>query len=211
MRIASHYKLFALAALVVLVYALPVLAAADPHAPADAHGEKKGGLDFTGIKRWDLGIYTLVVFGLLMFIVNKFAWPHIKTGLEKRETNIRSALDEARKDRADAEARLTDAKKQLAEAAQQAKAILDEARKDADALRAEQREAGVKDAEAERERAKRETASKQEAMTKEVQQQAVELAVLIATKAIRQQVTIQNQSDLLNESIAELKTNASRA
>ena len=109
------------------------------------------------------------------------------------------------------QARLADAKKQLAEAAQQAKAILDEARKDAEALRAEQREAGVKDAEVERERAKRETASKQEAMTKEVQQQAVELAVLIASKAIRQQVSIQNQNDLLDESIAELKTNASRA
>jgi F-type H+-transporting ATPase subunit b len=192
------------------VVAEPALAA-DAHAHADPHGEKKGPLDFTGIKRWDLGIYTLVVFGLLMFIVGKYAWPNIKIGLEKREVSIRSALDEARRDRADAEVRLAEARKQLAEAAAQAKAILDEARKDAEALRAEQREAGVKDAEVERERARRETATKQETMVKEVQQQAVELAVLIATKAIRQQVTVHNQSALLDESIAELKSNASRA
>ena len=206
MLTASNRRLFALAALAVLVFAVPALA-------ADTHAAEKagGGLDFTGIKRWDLGIYTLVVFFILLGVLYKFAWPNIKLGLERRETNIRSALDEARKDRADAEVRLADAKRQLAEAAQQAKAILDEARKDAETLRAEQREAGVKDAEAERERAKRETASKQEVMTKEVQQQAVELAVLIASKALRQQVTIQNQNDLLDQSIAELKSNASRA
>src|SRR5947208_1091831 len=56
----------------------------------DAH--KGGGLDFTGIKRYDLGIYTLIVFGILMFVLSKYAWPHIKSGLEKRETNILSAL-----------------------------------------------------------------------------------------------------------------------
>ena len=213
MRLVSLNRLCALAVVGALVFAAPALAAGDAHAAApDAHGaEKGGGLDFTGIKRYDLGIYTLVVFGILLFVLSKFAWPHIKTGLEKREANILSALDQAKKDRVEAEARLTEARKQLAEAAMQAKAILDEARKDADALRAEQREAGVKDAEAERERAKRETASKQEAMTKEVQQQAVELAVLIASKALRQQVSIQNQNELLDASIAELKTNASRA
>src|SRR5947209_2564830 len=51
----------------------------------DSHGE--GGmldkLAFTGIKRWDLGIYTLIVFALLMFILAKYAWPNIKSGLEK--------------------------------------------------------------------------------------------------------------------------------
>ncbi len=183
---------------------------ADGH---DSHGS--GGmldkLAFTGIKRWDLGLYTLIVFGLLMFILSKYAWPHIQSGLEKREANILGALEQARKDRAESEARLTEAKKQLAEAAQQARAVLDEARKDADALRVSEREAGVKDAQAERERAKREAEAERAALTKEVQQQAVELAVLIASKAIREQLSIHNQGKLLDESIAQLNTNANQA
>src|SRR5947208_1940967 len=47
---------------------------------AAGHGGEKGGLDFTGIKRYDLGIYTLIVFGLLLFVLSRYAWPHISEG-----------------------------------------------------------------------------------------------------------------------------------
>src|SRR4029450_6666981 len=45
-------------------------------APSDGHGNKSGGVGFAGI-RYDLGIYTLIVFGILMFVLSKYAWPHI--------------------------------------------------------------------------------------------------------------------------------------
>jgi len=55
---------------------------AESMAETHGHGEKKkGGLDFTGFKRYDLGIYTLIVFGLLLLVLSKFAWPHIAEGL----------------------------------------------------------------------------------------------------------------------------------
>lgn len=176
-----------------------------------AHGEPKGGLDFTGIKRWDLGIYTLVVFGLLMFIVGKFAWPNIRAGLAKREANIGAVIADAKRDREETAAKLADANKQLAEAAAKAKAILDEARKDADALKVAEREVGVKEAQAERERVRRDLDIERDAVGKTLHQQVVELASMIASKAIRQQVTIDKQSQLVDESISELKANASRA
>ena len=168
-------------------------------------------LAFTGIKRWDLGIYTLIVFGLLMFVLSKYAWPNIKSGLEKRELNILGALDQAKKDRAEAEVRLTEARKQLAEAAQQVSNLLAEARKDAEALKAAETEKGMKDAQAERERAKREIDSKMEAMKKELMQEVAALAALMASKALRKQVTLENQRELLDESIAELKASANKA
>ncbi len=201
----AQLKVFALAAAAVLVFALPALAADAPV------GEQKGGLDFTGIKRWDLGIYTLVVFGLLMLIVGKFAWPNIRAGLAKREANIGGLLADAKRDRAEAEVQLAAAKKQLDEAAMQAKAILDEARRDADALKVTEREAGARDAQAERERVKRDLAIERDAALKDVYSQAVELASLIATKAIRQQMSVDRKGDLVDEAIAELKSNASRA
>lgn len=206
MRNKSWGQLFVLAMLVILVCAVPALA-------ADAHagGEKKDPLDFSGYKRWDLGIYTVVVFIALLVIIIKFAWPKISEGLEKRETNIRSALDEARKDRADAADLLARAKKELSETAAKIEAMFTEARQEAEALRLAETDKGVKDAQAERDRAKREATAEKEANLKEVQKQAVELAMLIAVKAIRQQLSINDQQKLLEESIAELQANANLA
>ena len=99
----------------------------------------------------------------------------------------------------------------MAKAAEQVRAILDEARRDAEALKTAEREAGVKEAQAELARAKRDADAERAAMTKDVQKQAVELAMLIASKALRQQVSIENQHKLLDESIAELSSNASKA
>jgi F-type H+-transporting ATPase subunit b len=212
MRLSTVFRLCAIAVLVVLVLSVPARAASESHEapPGDAHGDahKKGGLDFTGIKRYDLGIYTLIVFAILLVVLAKYAWPNIRAGLEKREASILGALDQAKKDRAEAADLLARAKKELDETAAKVRAMLDDARKDADALKAAKAEEATKDAQATKEQAKREAEGERAALTKAVQQQAVELAVLIATKALRQQVSIQDQSNLLDESIAELKTNA---
>lgn len=177
----------------------------------DDHGEK-GGLDFTGIKRWDLGIYTLVVFLLLVFIVSYFAWPHIREGLEKREANIRSALDEARREREQSLAALAEAKKQLAAAADQVKGMLDEARRDADVLKASEREAGAREAAAERDRARREIDAARDAALKDIYEQAVNLAALMSEKTLRRSVSAEDHRRLLDESIAALKnSDASKA
>ena len=36
----------------------------------------------------DLGIYTLIVFGILLFILGKFAWGPVMSGLDKREATL---------------------------------------------------------------------------------------------------------------------------
>ena len=61
--------------------------------------------------------------------------------------------------------------------------MLDEARRDADALRADQREAGVKDAQTERERAKREIEAAKDVALKDIYEQSVRLAALMSEKA----------------------------
>ena len=174
------------------------------------HGEE-GGLAFTGLKRWDLGIYTLIVFGLLIFILSKYAWPHIREGLEKREANIRSVLDEARREREQSMAAFAEAKKQLDAAAQQVKGMIDEARREADALKASEREVGSKEATAIVERAKREIDSDRAALIKDVYEQAVKLAALMSEKALRRSVSEADHRRLLDESIAELKDSAHKA
>src|SRR6266487_2903581 len=42
--------------------------------------------------RWDLGLWTLVVFVVLFLVLKKLAWKPMLEGLQKRENNIRSAV-----------------------------------------------------------------------------------------------------------------------
>lgn len=178
--------------------------------PHEHHQEDK--LGFLGLKRYDLGIYTLVVFGLLMLIVSKCAWPLIREGLEKREANIRAALMEAQKERDEAKTLLAQARKQLDEAAMQVRAMLEEARRDAEVLRAAEREAGAREAAAERERARREITAARDAALAEIYDRAVELAALLSSKTLARSITPEDHRRLLDEAVAELqRTNPTAA
>jgi F-type H+-transporting ATPase subunit b len=149
---------------------------------------------------------TLVVFVALLAILYKFAWGPILAGLKKREDAIFAARDAARKAQHDAEETRIKLKAEFDAAHERIRAMMDEARKDADALRAEQKELGVKEAQGERERAKREIESAKDQALQEIQQQAVKLAALIGAKAIGRSVTIDDQQRLIAESLTELQS-----
>ena len=79
-------------AVVLLACTLGVARAADePHKAA----QKPEVLSL----RLDLGIWTIVVFGLLFLVLKKYAWGPILQGLQQREANIREALAEAQRAR----------------------------------------------------------------------------------------------------------------
>jgi F-type H+-transporting ATPase subunit b len=194
-----------------LVAALAVVVLlAEPALAADAHGgdKKEGGildkLSFTGIKRYDLGIYTLLVFGLLLFVLNKHAWPKISAGLKKREASIIGARDEAGKALRDAEELRARLHKDLAETQLKIRDMLDEARRDADALRAQEREAGAREAAAERDRARREIEGARDIALDEIYKQAVDLATTLSAKTLSRQISAEDHRRLLDESLAEL-------
>lgn len=156
-------------------------------------------------------IVTVVVFGALLAILYFAAWGPIMKGLQAREEAQFQALADAKKAKDEVAAVRAELEAEKKKAAEEARAILEEARRDAEALKVAEREVGQRDAQAERERAKRDTATERDAALKDVQTQAVELAVLIASKALRQKVSIAAQEALVNEAIAELKAGATRA
>jgi F-type H+-transporting ATPase subunit b len=166
---------------------------------------------FIDIKRYDLGIYTLITFGVLFFLLAKFAWGPFTEGLRKREAGLFALRDEATKAKADAETLRAQLQKDSAAAQDQIRAMIEEARRDADKLRAEQREMGVKDAAAERERAKREIETAKDAALNDIYKQAVDLAALMSAKTLSRQISSEDHKKLLDESLEELKQSASKA
>lgn len=193
-------------------FLLPLLAVlvAAPAALA-AGGESSGGLSFLQLHRYDLGIFTLIVFGLLVLVLSKTAWPKISEGLAKREADIIGARDEAVRVRAEAEETRAKLQKEFAEAQDKIRAMLDEARRDADALRTTEREAGVKEAAAERDRAKREIEAAKDTALDEIYRTAVDLATNLSARTLGRQISADDHRKLLDESLAELKQSARTA
>ena len=198
-------KLFAFVALAVLLAPAFARAAAgsDPGGAAHADEHKSAFID---IHRYDLGIYTLLVFGILFFILAKFAWGPITDGLRAREKALFAVRDEAVKAKHETEELRKKLAAEFATANDKIRLMLEEARRDADELRTKEREIGVKEAAAERERSKREIESAKDAALQEIYQQSVQLAAMMSSKAIRRNMSAEDHSRLVEESLTELKT-----
>lgn len=178
-------------------------AADAPHAEGVAHADG-GKLGFLQLSRWDLGLWTLVVFGLMFFILSAVAWKPIINGLDQREKTLVDIRAEAEAARAEAQALKASLQADLAKAAQEVRAMLDEARRDADAVKAEGKSAGAAEAKAELERARRDIQIARDEAMSDIYAQSVQLASLIASKAIQREVSAAAHQDLLNDAIQEL-------
>lgn len=84
----------------------------------------------------DLGIWTLVTFVVFMLVLTKAAWKPLSEALDKRERSIRDDLAAAEDARFRAEKLLADHQATLADTQNQVRAMLDEARRDAEQTRA---------------------------------------------------------------------------
>ncbi|MFO0938729.1 MAG: hypothetical protein U0798_19680 [Gemmataceae bacterium] len=212
----SWIRILVLALVVAFVTSVPVQAFAAAaakgtdatgRAQAPAHPEPKL---WDLPEKWDLSIYSVIVFVLLFLLLSKFAWPQISAGLLAREKQLAEAKDAADQAKADAEKMHATLKAEFAAASDKIRAMMDEARKDADVLRAKEREVGIKEAAAERDRAKREIEVAKEQALQDIYQKSVEVASLISSKAIRRNLTAADHSRLIDEALSDLKLNVSR-
>lgn len=182
---------------------LAVLAAIPALAQEAEHG---GGAPspFAG----DIGnaLWTLVIFGLVVIVLGKFAWGPILNTLQAREMFIREALETAKRDRDEAELRLKEYEDRLAQARAEASGIVDEGRRDAVAVKHRIEEDARSEADKMVERAKREIQIATETATKELYQLSTRLATEMAGKVIGRELTPQDHERLIAESLDGLNT-----
>jgi F-type H+-transporting ATPase subunit b len=161
----------------------------------------------------DLGvaIWTLVIFTLVVVILGRYAWGPILKGLQTRESFILESLEKARQERESAETRLREYEEKLAQARTEATAIVEEGRRDAEAAKNRILEEARREAEKERERTKREIQLATDTATKELYALAARLAIDMASRIIRKELTPQDHARLIADSIQELDANAPQA
>lgn len=158
--------------------------------------------------RYELAIWAIVIFVLLLIILRKMAWAPMLEGLQKREENIKNSVEEAKRARAETERLTLDFKVKMDQAYAEIPKIMDQARRDAEAFKEETRTQTTKEVQAERQRLRREIETARDQALHELWNQAAQLATLISAKAIGQSLTAEDHRRLLDEALSELGQSA---
>src|ERR687894_2764606 len=96
---------------------------------AQAEGGEEEGGSFLVSPDVGLMIWTLIVFGLSMWLLAKLAFPRIAEALDRRQKAIEDSIDAAERTRQEADAILAEYRERLAEARGQADEIVARPRK----------------------------------------------------------------------------------
>lgn len=149
-------------------------------------------------------VLTWVTFGLLAAILYKVAWKPILAGLEKRESDIRKALEDAQKARDELAKIEENRARVIAEADAKAKAIVEAARKGAvdaaAAIEAKARE----EAQLLLTTAQREIQSAQDKATAALRKESADLAIALSRKILRGNLDEERSRKLADELIHQV-------
>ena len=168
---------------------------------AQGGGEGGGGLyDInTGLSVW-----TLIVFGILVFILGKYAWGPILGAVEAREKGIQSALDEAASRNDEAARLLAEHKEQLADARRQANELIAEGKAAGETVRKEIEEKARAEAQTMVERARAEIERERDAAIAELRKESVDLALAAATRLMQENLDQDKDRAIVERYLTEL-------
>src|SRR5262249_59332216 len=121
-----------------------------------------------GLKRYDLGIWTLVVFGILVFVLGRYAWGPMMAGLDKREATLRKTHEDADAAREEARLALAEVQSRLAKTNEEIRGMFDEARRDGQAVKDQMKAEAAAEIQAERERTRREIGTARDAALNDI-------------------------------------------
>jgi F-type H+-transporting ATPase subunit b len=153
----------------------------------------------------DLTVWTIVVFLVLFWVLRRFAWKPMLEGLQKREDNIRAALQEAERARQEAQQVRSQLQRELDQNAQKVREILDAARRDAERSTEEMVAKARTEIQGERDRLRREIDLARDQALHDIWAQAAQLATVVSAKAIRRQLSPDDHRRLVDEALAELQ------
>lgn len=145
-----------------------------------------------------LMVWTAVVFGILLFVLRRFAFGPITAAVEARERALEEAIDAARRDREEAARVLEEHRRQLEGARVEAQQIIVEARQMAEKVRTDLLAQTHEEQRQLLERARHEIQAERDRAIDELRREAIDLAVRGASKVIEK-----NLDDAANRALVE--------
>lgn len=150
-----------------------------------------------------LMIWTLVIFGITLYILKRYVFGPVGQAIEKRRADIAASIEEAERSRDEATALLDDYRTRLAEARREADQLREQARKDGE----RQAQEIVHGAQQQRERvladAEQQISAEARAAASGLRDEVATLALMAAEKVSRSSLSDEDHRRLIQEAIDE--------
>jgi F-type H+-transporting ATPase subunit b len=151
--------------------------------------------------------WMLLTFSILLILLKKFAWKPILHSLKEREKTIENALLSAEKAKQEMAKLQADNEKIIAKAHSDQDNILKEARQVKDKIIQDAKETAQVEANKIVESARLSIENEKQAAINDIKNQIAVLSVTIAEKIIRQEISKDGHSKLIDQSLKDLKIN----
>ena len=149
-------------------------------------------------------IAQMITFGILIWFTMKYIWPHLMTAMDERARRISeglSAAEKARKDLADADARVAD---EIRKARTEAAAIIDKAHQQAGQIVEKAKQDAIVEATRQKATAAADIESMAHRAREELRSQVASLAVSGAEKILKREIDANAHKALLDQLVAEM-------
>ena len=146
-------------------------------------------------------IWTWIAFILVLIVLGKSTWKIIIKGLNARAEKIQDDLKEAEKIRETAKKSLAAYREQIDNAKSEANSIIENARVEAGRVRETIIRAAREEAEANKNKIMLEIDREKEEVTNDMRKQAVDIAVIMAEKILKRNITKEDNQALIDEFI----------
>ena len=151
-----------------------------------------------------LMIWTLVVFGITLLVLRRYAFPRIIEALDRRRLAIEESIDHAESTRREADALLQEYRERLTEAREQAEGIVQRARKAGDRVEDDARAKAARTGEDMIERARREIAQETRRSLADIRKEVANLTVIATEKVARKSLDSDDHRRLIDEALSEV-------
>ncbi|MEE8124699.1 MAG: F0F1 ATP synthase subunit B [Nitrospirales bacterium] len=150
--------------------------------------------------------WELISFGILLWVLYKYALPPILETLETRERKIRESLDQAEQNRVTAEQKLKEYEARLQAAAKEAEALMSDAKQKAQRLLDENELRLRADSQRIKEEASQDIERERRKAVEDIKAQTADLAILVAEKVIGRSLSDDDHRRFAQEALAEVAT-----
>ena len=148
--------------------------------------------------------WSVVSFGILLFLLHRYAFPLIFKILEERENKIRGSLEEADRIRQEAKELLAQYESKLKGVQQEVQSILEDARNQARRLIEEGQERMKREAQQMIKEAKADIERQRQQVMGEIQEATVDLILTTTEKILERELTQSDHRRLVEEVIQEV-------
>lgn len=152
--------------------------------------------------------WMLIIFGIVLFVLKKFAWKPILNALKDREESIANALSSAEEAKREVAGLKADNEKIIIEARKEKDEIIKEAKGLQAKIVAEAKEKATQESQKAIDQARQQIEAEKTAAINDIKKQVAELSVLIAEKLIKKELSNKGeQKKMVDGLVDDIKLN----